>query len=564
MLLYHSRTVTLIPLLLLFGIPALKQVSGATFEEWRGRSIYQQVVTDRFATSSDQAIPCDTSQRKYCGGTWQGLTEHLDYIQKLGFDAVWISPVVKNIMDPTEYGESYHGYWMQDLNNLNPKFGDAQNLKNLSQALHKRGMFLMLDVVVNHFASLEKKPNNPSSVDYSKLSPFNSPSYYHKPCPITDPDNQTNVEQCSLGDDTLPLPDVNTEDPSVVDTLNKWIKSLVNEYEADGVRIDTVKHVRKDFWPGFAQSAGVFTLGEVLSGEVDYVSNYSDVLDAFLDYPTYFKLVDAFSSTSGNLSELVEMAKATQAKYKNGAFMVGSFLENHDQPRFPSFTKDMALIKNAMAWTFAGDCIPIMYYGQEQEYEGGAEPSNREALWLSGYQTEKPLVAHARALNAARRVAMDYNKDFLKTPMRFIDQPCNASLMLFKPPITTLLTNMGNDYYNSTVRAFWTLPGSNGSNGSTNAGARGLYGAGEVLVDVFTCQSMVTGEEDGGLVLRAKYGMPQMLLPARALSKDGELCPGSAIEQGGKGGPLGASSGERGRELHFWPMLALSFLFLFL
>lgn len=69
-------------------------------------------MTDRFAmpsnaTNANQA--CDTSALKYCGGTWQGIIEHLDYIQDLGFDAVWISPTVKNIEGATAKGEAFHG-----------------------------------------------------------------------------------------------------------------------------------------------------------------------------------------------------------------------------------------------------------------------------------------------------------------------------------------------------------------------------------------------------------------------------------------------------------------------
>jgi alpha-amylase len=67
-----------------------------------------------------------------------------------------------------------------------------------------------------------------------------------------------------VGDNVLPLPDLNTEDPMVVETLNTWVKWLVDEFNVDGLRIDTVKHIRKDFWPGFVQTSGVFTLGEVM------------------------------------------------------------------------------------------------------------------------------------------------------------------------------------------------------------------------------------------------------------------------------------------------------------
>ena len=54
-----------------------------------------------------------------------------------------------------------------------------------------------------------------------------------------------------------------------------WIKNLVGNYSADGIRIDTVKHVRKDFWPDFTSSSGVFAIGEVLHNETSYVANYT-------------------------------------------------------------------------------------------------------------------------------------------------------------------------------------------------------------------------------------------------------------------------------------------------
>lgn len=66
-------------------------------------------MTDRFATSDDSSAECNTADRKYCGGTWKGIINHLDYVQNLGFDALWISPVVANLEGDTPYGEAYHG-----------------------------------------------------------------------------------------------------------------------------------------------------------------------------------------------------------------------------------------------------------------------------------------------------------------------------------------------------------------------------------------------------------------------------------------------------------------------
>lgn len=228
-----------------------------------------QLLTDRFALKGGGTAPCITDDRKYCGGSYQGIIDKLDYIQNLGFDAIWISPIVTNVEGVTVYGEAYHGYWAQDLYDLNPHFGSAEDLLSLSDALHQRDMYLMVDVVVNHFG-----PVNPST-SYGSFNPFNQASYFHPYCLITDYNNQTDVEQCWLGDSSVALADVNTENPSVPATLYTWIQSLVKTYNIDGLRIDTLKHIRKDFWPEFAASSGVYTVGEVYDGDTAYVKDYT-------------------------------------------------------------------------------------------------------------------------------------------------------------------------------------------------------------------------------------------------------------------------------------------------
>ena len=168
--------------------------------EWRQQSIFQ-VLTDRFArTDLSTTAPCDAAQQIYCGGTYQGLIQKLDYIQNMGFTAIWISPVVEQMSGDTSDGSSYHGYWAQDIYSLNAAFGSASDLKALSAALHARGMvcltsrarigqvsaptiaysrgypdrqYLMVDVVTNHMGYDGCR----ACVNYSVFNPFNSVSF---------------------------------------------------------------------------------------------------------------------------------------------------------------------------------------------------------------------------------------------------------------------------------------------------------------------------------------------------------------------------------------------------
>ena len=66
-------------------------------------------------------------------------------------------------------------------------------------------------------------------------------------------------------------------------------------------------------------------------------------MDGILDYPTYFTVNRVFNSSSPDLSAVVDVVTKSQKSYKNGLFFSGSFMENHDQPRFQSHTKDIAV-----------------------------------------------------------------------------------------------------------------------------------------------------------------------------------------------------------------------------
>ena len=186
---------------LLIAVLLAVYVSPKTKEEWKSRTIYQ-VLTDRFARTYDTG-KCNLSQ--YCGGSYRGIIDKLDYIKGMGFDAIWISPIVEN----TE--GSYHGYHLTNLYELNPHFGTEEDFKALIQACHEKDIWVMVDVVGNHVG--------PVDTDYSKITPFNSAEHYHDYCDINDWDNQWHVENCHLSG----LHDLKQENDWVTQKLLEWI-----------------------------------------------------------------------------------------------------------------------------------------------------------------------------------------------------------------------------------------------------------------------------------------------------------------------------------------------------
>ncbi|KAG2086680.1 glycoside hydrolase family 13 protein [Suillus cothurnatus] len=489
----------------------------ATPDDWRTRSIYQ-IITDRFALADEDngiasTVSCDTGARDYCGGSWKGAIDHLDYIKQMGFDAVWISPIYSNIEGMTPYGAGYHGYWPQDIYSVNQHFGSANDLKNLSSALHERDMFLMIDIVVNHMlttlplnvtSSSFEAPQNSSATD---ITPFADMDDLHPLCFIEDYSNQTEVEQCWLGDATLPYADVDTENPNVVGTLNHWIQDVVSNFSVDGLRLSTVKFVSPQFWQDFTREAGVFAIGEVMSNDTNYTSSYTQVMNAVLDYPTWYALVPAFKSPEGNLSALATVVTQSQQLYSCGAFMTGSFLDNHDQARFKHLVSDAALVANAAVWPFIHDGIPIIYNGQEQGLSGGYPPANHEAIWTTRYNNESAEYLAFKNLNRARKIAMYANTYFLTTPMEFLETNTNNTLAIWKPPMLTLLTNAGS------TSARWNV-------------THKLFRPHQHIVDVLTCDVHVA-DERGGVTMESPAGLPKVFMPATALKNSPDLCPAS-------------------------------------
>jgi len=181
--------------------------------------------------------------------------------------------------------------------------------------------------------------------------------------------------------------------------------------KVDGLRLDSALEVQKDFWPFWVSAVGVYCVGEVDNGDATIACPYQNYLDGILNYPIYFPLVRAFESTSGSISDLYNMVNTVKSGC-NDSTLLGSFSENHDNPRFANYTSDFSLAKNVLAFTILSDGIPIIYAGQEQHYSGGSVPNNREAVWLSGFDTSAGLYQWIAKLNKIRNYALQLDTGY--------------------------------------------------------------------------------------------------------------------------------------------------------
>ncbi|KAJ5632125.1 alpha-amylase [Penicillium lividum] len=464
-------------------------------------------MTDRFArTDGSTTAPCNATEGLYCGGTWQGTIDKLDYIQGMGFDAIMISPIVENVAGRVSYGEAYHGYWPLDLYSLNSRFGSKQDLLDLSKAVHDRGMYLMMDTVINNMAYITNGSYPGTTIDYSVFTPFNNADYFHSYCPITNWSNYTDAQLCQTGDNTTALPDLFTEHADVQSLLVNWTLDTMSEYSIDGLRIDAAKSVTPSFLTKYSNEIGAFMTGEVMDQSASIICDYqTNYMGSLPNYPIYYSILNAF--TVGNVSDLVNEVQLMKDLCPDVTALV-SFSENHDVKRFASFTDDLSLAKNVITFTMLFDGVPFIYQGQEQHLQGEySPPTNRDAIWLTGYDNTTELVSLITTLNKIRKHAYRMDNDYVDTASYNIYQ--GSSELAFTKGIEG--------------RQVIMLLSSQGVNGDPyTLELWSSYNAGTNVTEVLSCKTYMVDEWDASLVVDMDSGLPRVLFPT-------QLMPGSGL-----------------------------------
>lgn len=505
---------------LLFSLALCRFAFAATADDWRSRSIYQ-VIIDRYALPAGaDTTACDPADQTWCGGTWNTLRENLDYIQNMGFTAVWISPVSQNYEGPrTPYGDAYHGYWIADATQLNARYGTADDLQALVQEVHRRGMYIMVDVVVNDVMATSLTP------DLSKYM-FKDKSQYHTYCPV-DYSNYTSEQLCWLGDTNVPLPDLDTTNPTVISGFSTWIKELVSTYQFDGLRIDAAKHVNIEFWPVFCGAAGVYCIGEVDDDNIPFAATFQgpDSLDAILQYPMYNALVSAFAIPGPrNMSLLANTIAQSKANFKDNT-VLGNFLENQDLPRWHNLSVDIQSLYNAMVFNFMSDGIPIVYYGQEQGFSGAADPFNREPLWPSGYANTSTYQL-VTTLNKLRNFLINTTTDWLTSEMEVLTTT-DTGISILKGSVISVMTNIGSPPANVSTAVY--TPFSNSL----------------ATTDVLSCKQWAVGSNGTVEVEYTRGGQPVILVPDSILQNSGLCGFNPVVQQQQLKGQLASSALEQ-------------------
>ena len=335
-------------------------------------SVVYFMVTDRFFDgneSNNTASGADTygdNPGLYHGGDFAGVTAKLDYLQDLGVNTIWITPIVENVKgvavtdegsEDVPYNAAYHGYWASDFTKLNPTLGTTEEFETMISEAHNRGMRIMVDIVVNH-------------AGYGTESTF------------ADMLRDKSVSEGDIKSWQSGLPDFATEKADVRAKLVEWQTSWMKDYGVDYFRVDTVKHVDSTTWAALKNSTTEVNPSFKMIGEyfgAGYASNGSSLGTGQMDADLDFDFNDqATSFVSGNISSVEKFLSARNSALNN-TYMTGQFLSSHDEDGFKAalmkgkgYTEDQAtsaaLVAATLQLTAKG--IPVIYYGEEVGLSG--------------------------------------------------------------------------------------------------------------------------------------------------------------------------------------------------
>ena len=359
----------------LFGLPGrggAQPVTTSSLRDWKHGGVCYEVFVRSFYDSDGDGI-----------GDLNGLTQKLDYIndgnpasaRDLGARCIWLTPVIAS--------PSYHGYDATNYYRVNPQYGTNADFKRFVAAAHRRGIAVLVDMVLNHVSSehpmfesalIDSASRYRSWFRWSPTKPDQKGPWgqevWHK-SPVRD--------EYYYGVFWEGMPDLNYDTPAVRDEAKSIARFWLDSMGVDGFRLDAVPYLVED-GAQLAGTAGThaflreyerylrqiapmsFTVGEVWDSVGTVMTYYPDQLDSYFTFELSDALIDAVRT--GNATRL--LAGYLRMQSMEPADRWSPFLRNHDQTRtMTALGGDVARAKLAATLLLTLPGLPFVYYGEE-------------------------------------------------------------------------------------------------------------------------------------------------------------------------------------------------------
>lgn len=362
------------------------------------------------------------------GGDIEGIVNSLDYLDEMGFTSIWLNPILENNQD--QY--SYHGYSTTDFYKVDPRFGTNEEYKTLSEKANKKGLKLIMDMIMNHCGSEHWWMKDLPSENW-----INNPQSYfmtnHRRTTLRDPyASEYDKTLFSDGWFVSTMPDLNQRNPLVADYLIQntiwWIEYL----KLGGIRMDTYSYSDKDFmsdwtcsvmneYPNFNICGEEWSLNPAVlaywqKGK-DNPGGYTSCLPGLLDFPMQNALVEALTKNEkwdAGMIDLYEML-SNDFLYAD-PFKHVIFPDNHDMSRiYSQLNDDYDLFKLAMVYFATMRGTPQFYYGTEilMSNTGDDSHGNIRSDFPGGWKGDKINAFTGEGLTSKQKEAQDFVKKLL-------------------------------------------------------------------------------------------------------------------------------------------------------
>lgn len=419
-----------------------REMSGDERKGFDNSDVLYMLMPDRFANGNPKNDIVKGMQDQLCnrnepslrhGGDIAGIMQHLDYFTDLGVTALWFTPVLENDR-PADGGKysTYHGYATTDYYRVDPRFGTNADYKALTDACHKRGLKVVMDMIFNHCGDYHIWNKDVPAKDW-----FNSPNYAlqtsYKLTPVLDP-YASKIDKAETVDGWFvrSMPDLNQRNPHVMKYLIQnsiwWIETV----GIDGIRMDTYPYADRKAMADWMKRINLEypnfnTVGETWVTEPAYtaawqkdskLTNENSYLKTVMDFAFFDRLSMAKNEETDDWWKgfnRIYNVLCYDYLYPNPASVM-AFIENHDTDRFLENGKDTTLaLKQAYALLLTMRRIPQLYYGTEILMNGTKEVTdgNVRKDFPGGFPGDKANKFTRKGRTAAENAMFDWTARLL-------------------------------------------------------------------------------------------------------------------------------------------------------
>ena len=354
--------------------------------QWAANKVVYQIFPSRFAATQpvDKELwyKAPITPMDDLHGNLRGIIEHLDYIKDLGIDVVYLTPIFKS--------NSCHKYDTIDYYQVDPSFGTTEDLNELVQKSHERGMKVVLDAVYNHsgreffaFQDILEKGEKSKYLDW----------YFIDELPPRGEWGEIPNFKCFgyYGG----MPKLNLKNPEVekyiTDVACYWIK----ECDIDGWRLDVGDEISHFFWKNFRKAIKAVKKDMLIIGEIwHYAGDFleGDEWDTVMNYPFYLNLIDLLADEKINVSQFVQNLGYLKGRLNKKCYpLMWNLIDSHDTARFLHLCHDNKKKQHlAAAFQLLLPGMPMVYYGDEYAMPGANDPDCRRGMyWDEEYQDKE-------------------------------------------------------------------------------------------------------------------------------------------------------------------------------